>query len=358
MYVDWVDDHGSTLKRKAWRAQSREEKWRDKGMRDLWDPVKRTDLCVSCHVGNASENKVVTHAMYAAGHPPLPGFEVATFSEAMPRHWKYPYEKSPQIQKEQGLTGQDLRFEKTQLVLVSGLAAFRQSQALLAFQAGGSTKDNPWPELAQFDCYACHHDLKQDSWRQKRKLSLTPGRPDMRAWPLELVYLGAKESGVSREQVAVQLKALQGAFSARPFGDSAAIKQTASGNVAWSSGLLTKLAKETLDEAKAERLLIELVTLPPDTLPDYDSARQITWAALIILGDLQTAGKLTDDRGKQIQASLDAAGKELKIKLPATQQESIEGQLKDNLEKIANYDPNTFVGHMRKLSQLLGSATR
>ena len=42
------------------------------------DPVRRTELCLSCHLGSTSENKMVTHAMYAAGHPPLPGFEMET----------------------------------------------------------------------------------------------------------------------------------------------------------------------------------------------------------------------------------------------------------------------------------------
>ena len=62
-------------------------------MTDLWDPVKRATKCASCHIGNPGEQKVVTHAMYAAGHPPLPGLETATFSDAMPRHWEYLREK-------------------------------------------------------------------------------------------------------------------------------------------------------------------------------------------------------------------------------------------------------------------------
>ena len=31
---------------------------------------------------------MVTHEMYAAGHPPLPGFEIATFCSQMPPHWE------------------------------------------------------------------------------------------------------------------------------------------------------------------------------------------------------------------------------------------------------------------------------
>ena len=57
-------------------------------MTDLWDPIVRVRTCVSCHVGNVEQGKVLTHAMYAAGHPPLPGIEASTFAAAMPNHWK------------------------------------------------------------------------------------------------------------------------------------------------------------------------------------------------------------------------------------------------------------------------------
>jgi hypothetical protein len=56
-------------------------------MRDLRNPGKRAEWCMSCHVGNAAEGKVVTHAMYAATHPVLRGFDLASFSKNLPQHW-------------------------------------------------------------------------------------------------------------------------------------------------------------------------------------------------------------------------------------------------------------------------------
>ena len=32
----------------------------------------------------------------------------------------------------------------------------------------------PWPEFAEMDCFACHHDLKGKSWRQKRDADSPP----------------------------------------------------------------------------------------------------------------------------------------------------------------------------------------
>src|SRR5579883_1654145 len=60
---DWLGPHAN---KDEWRAKSPKAKF-EMGMRDLRDPVSRAEVCVSCHVGNAGEGKVVSHAMFAAG---------------------------------------------------------------------------------------------------------------------------------------------------------------------------------------------------------------------------------------------------------------------------------------------------
>ena len=69
----WLQPHAFNTK--MWRALSPEEKETRFGMFNVRDPVKQAQLCMSCHVGNAAEGKVVTHAMMAAGHPPLPSLK-------------------------------------------------------------------------------------------------------------------------------------------------------------------------------------------------------------------------------------------------------------------------------------------
>ncbi len=78
----WLEAH----KNPAWRKKTPQEK-AELGMTDLRNPHTRADLCMSCHVGNATQGKVVTHPMFAAGHPPLPPIEVASFSKNEPQHW-------------------------------------------------------------------------------------------------------------------------------------------------------------------------------------------------------------------------------------------------------------------------------
>ena len=149
---------------KDWLDLSRKEKEEQKGMTDLWDPVRRTVICASCHIGNFKEQKVVTHAMYAAGHPPLPGFEPATFSEFEPRHWQYLREKSePQRDR---LKPVDLaNLEHAELVAIGGPVLLRESMRLCADQAKasrGTHVNGAWPDFARYDCRGCHHELQSN----------------------------------------------------------------------------------------------------------------------------------------------------------------------------------------------------
>ncbi|MCH7726797.1 MAG: hypothetical protein IH991_10000, partial [Planctomycetes bacterium] len=77
---------------KIWRNLTPDEKKED-GFVDVRNPVDRARQCFNCHIGNAPEGKIVTHEMYAAGHPPLPGVEVESFVHQMPKHWRYLREK-------------------------------------------------------------------------------------------------------------------------------------------------------------------------------------------------------------------------------------------------------------------------
>src|SRR5262245_30656396 len=79
----WLGDHRQV----TWRDNPLQTKF-EKGMRNVRDPAVRAELCMSCHIGNASEGKVVSHAMMAAGHPPLPPIELASFSRNEPQHWR------------------------------------------------------------------------------------------------------------------------------------------------------------------------------------------------------------------------------------------------------------------------------
>src|SRR6266403_2157028 len=130
------------------------------GMYDTRDLIKRSERCLSCHLGTAE--KFVDHEMIAAGHPDLT-FELNLFSAVMPRHWK----QSP----DEGWRG-------VQEWAVGEAVQLQKGLERLARRASGST----WPEYGELDCFACHHSLTKPeaSWRQE--LGYSGRRPGVPAW--------------------------------------------------------------------------------------------------------------------------------------------------------------------------------
>ena len=148
-FEEWANMHGLQLKRREWRKLNREEKEKKYGMVDLWNPERRVQVCASCHVGNVDQSKVITHDMYAAGHPPLPSFEVAAFGERMPRHWELLAQKSPAAKTIPQYDGTSL--EQSRLTVEGSVAVFREAMKLLAADAAQSARQSTRLDFARFD---------------------------------------------------------------------------------------------------------------------------------------------------------------------------------------------------------------
>jgi hypothetical protein len=125
------------------------------GMYNTRDLVKRSEKCLSCHLGTAEKD--VDHELIAAGHPDL-YFELDSFMSVMPPHWKE-VDTDPWFAVRAMAVGQAVQLRE-QLKRVA-----RESQ------------NGIWPEYAELDCFACHHNLvaAKDSWRQERGYA-GPGR--------------------------------------------------------------------------------------------------------------------------------------------------------------------------------------
>ena len=134
------------------------EKSLELGMYNTRDLMKRTERCLTCHLGTAE--KTVDHELIAAGHPDL-YFELDSFMSVMPAHWKE-VDKDPWFGVRAMAVGQAVQLRE-QLKRVA-----REAQSGI------------WPEYAELDCFACHHSLvaAKDSWRQERGYpGRRPGNP-------------------------------------------------------------------------------------------------------------------------------------------------------------------------------------
>lgn len=338
-HEEWVGKHSLVISRDEFRKLDRATKESQFGMTDLWDPAKRARLCASCHIGNPEQGKFVTHDMYAAGHPPLPGFELTHYTEQMPRHWQNRREKPPAIQKLQGFTPE--LWEQTQLLLVGAAITQAESMKLLKAQAAQARAKGQWLDWANFDCYACHHDLKLPSWRQNQGYAGRPGRIPMKHWPNALVYLATQalptdESTSARQKGDSLMKQLSLAFVDRPFGNLQAIETQASELAAWSETLAQKVQSQPTGEMLARRLWKKGPQLMEWASHDFESARQAAWALQMLRAEEKEILGLVRPEWDPLESELNQI---LALRLPRGRSTNTANQQKEVLKTLYNFDP-------------------
>ncbi len=371
-HAEWVTEHTKTVKN-VWKSFDRVQKKNQFGLNDLWNAENRASLCMSCHIGNADQGKIVTHEMYAAGHPPLPGFEIATFSEAMPRHWETSSEKLKRLPNRKDdyakaykftATTEQAQIEQARMMAVSAVVAFRESMKLAAAQAEGSAKVNDkaleWPEFAAFDCYSCHHDLKKESWRQQRGYKGIPGRPQLRDWPLALLHVsmdhaaqGGKKSGdpaLAQQKFEKEFQKLVEALNERPFGEPKRVAQAARTLEQSCDGLIKQLEQDIYDRAGAERLLRAVSSYAHKEVVDFDSARQLAWAFTTLKMELEVRDGNSAKKQRYnefVQTRFTALNKLLSLALPEGQQQIAGKFMGETMKLVREYEPKTFRGNLR-----------
>lgn len=314
----WLGPHAQ----RTWRDKTPEEKYK-MGMRNLRDPIIRAEQCLTCHVGSADDGRVVTHAMMAAGHPPLPPIEIATFSKNLPQHWRdakdVPHiaKGGADVQKKYNV--KDPKYQRTEFAVIGNIVAFRESLRLVRDRSnlegnrkyfpelalaveGQNTPKDRWIEIAtaQSDCYSCHHDLRYPGYRQQRGFGyqvpgldfrerLIPGRTMIRLWPLGGLSAGAAHAETKKlDSLKPLLTSLTKATNARPYGNPATLSSSANELIKWCDDVLLDLSKANINRAKAIELAKALTEpyLDPKLTPDYETARQISSTLLVICDEL------------------------------------------------------------------------
>ena len=168
--------HGAAEK---WLSRHYEPGWRDLtpeqkaayGMRNTKNLAWRADACAECHVGSGDRD--VNHDLIAAGHPRLI-FELNAYHARLPKHWdvRKDTQRYPDF--------------NARLWAIGQAASSRAALGLLRHRA--ATESKPWPEFAEFDCFACHHDLADQAWRREPRR--VAGRLGVPAWGTWYFALG------------------------------------------------------------------------------------------------------------------------------------------------------------------------
>ncbi len=305
----WLTEHVRT----DWKPRSAEDK-RRRGYRDLTDVLTRANVCADCHVGGPGRD--VNHDLIAAGHPRL-FFELSTFHANWPKHWpdeadakRHPVEKS---------SSGGSHFE-AKLWAVGQVVTAQRSLELLS-QRAELAKGTPakWPELAEWNCFACHHDLQSASWWQSKDGSKRPrGSFGWNAWPYAMLEPLAGQKPVPVIQLPErELSKLRRHFAAPlpPAEDIARDAITTAKSLRVSAERLnhTDSANDMLspDALVALRLALATDEGPRLVRRDWDSATQLFLslnalqsAVIAVRGSATTAADQEHDR--QIQTVLDS----------------------------------------------------
>jgi Cytochrome c554 and c-prime len=290
------------------------------GMVDTRDIVRRTQKCLSCHLGN--EEKYVDHEMIAGGHPDL-FFELDSFSAVMPRHWKEPGEPGE-------AAGSDPWYDVRELTTGQAVQ-LRESMTRLA----GRTRAKIWPEYSEMQCYACHHSVTapEQSWRQARGYpGRRPGDPPWNASRYTVFrdvahQLDGADSGQLDDQI-TQLTKLMSQLNP----DRAAVASAATNSVRLADALVAKVQAAPYDPAATLRLLRKVCDDADEISGEGEqSAAQAAMAIQSLFVAYDRDAKLPNSA--EIRAAISA--------------------LFQQLENPSAYDPAKFARQMQQVNALL-----
>jgi hypothetical protein len=246
----------------------------DLGMRPTKSIAERAQVCVDCHVGSA--NRDVNHDLIAAGHPRL-NFEFGSYLAVLPKHWSEQEDKAryPDLEAQAWAIGQ--------------VVAARAALDLLAYRAG--RQDKPWPEFAEYDCFACHHELREPSGRQNRGSSdRHPGALAWSSWYYSMLpqALESRTGRIPRE-IVTSLRGIDQEMS-RPYPDRKRVVSEARGVSALLDPEIEKEGVPHFRDPTKLRGLFDSVArkdLIPAETRDQAAQRYLASAALYhSLGDL------------------------------------------------------------------------
>ena len=287
--------------------------------------------------------------MYAAGHPPLMSVEIEQQLSRMPPHWRNLSEKKPQIRSL-------FRFDanekyRTKSVLLGGVLAYREWLNLLAAKSP-SKSQHSWADFAVYECYGCHHDLKDPkaiSWRQQRGFAGIAGRPHLADWPQALVKLaifhaaGGNPGSYAKKVLEFNDKAerVSIAHNGKAFGgQKAAITAPERDRVTndlleFLDRLAADIQSDRFDNATTIRLM-QMLASEQKTL-DYSSARQIAGALASLAQATEFPSPVRAEISKTVQELKNLMGLSAKNKWQAA----------------AVYDPQKFSTQLSRLAELL-----
>ncbi len=285
------------------------------GMYPTADLRERTALCLSCHYG--TDEKFATHRIMGAGHPRL-SFELDTFLAIEPAHYRV----------DDDYVRRKPSYSRTQIWAYGQLAAAAAELATL--QGPRIANSATFPELALFNCYACHmSSMHRYDWgRRLLTLAVEPGSVPINDGHLRMAW------GIARRL--------------DPAGAPTVLKLSQALLAAGAAGR-GQIA------ARARELSVVIIRLR-ERAAGYSWSRSDQQQLLDILVCLGVAGEFRDYIGAE-QAVMGIDGLLIDLNMADRHREALDGLYRLVRDDEA-YAPESFTLALRKLQAALGDASK
>lgn len=371
---DWEKEHFDS---ETWRLATPDYK-SNKGMRDLVHTSSQASMCLDCHVGNREQGMFVTHAMYAAGHPPLPSVEIETFSKQMPQHWQTPADLYRNLEGNTAKSKADRKtyFEINYPGVTTGteadrvhwnsrkmiLSALTARQTMLKLYRDSIKRDD-WGDYSLYDCAACHHELKSDSDRQRRYLDetstvvalpKTPGRPRQHEWQSPVLDMAYRFGGKALyARIMVLEETLATCFDDQPFGDSQQVAAVCDELLPVIAEAINIAERRPMTPSLTRSVLLGLTQVSAENITSYDAARQLTWAVDVLSDDLSSdPNMIRPEVGQKIDQLHEVELFGLDLDLPAGREEYIfPDSLGKEFKLRSTFTPEALAAHLRAIGK-------
>lgn len=259
-----------------------------KGMYPTNDPIKRAELCLSCHMGE--KERMITHRIMGAGHPRL-SFELDTFT------WLHPHYKIGDnwIKRKGDWNG------VRDWAVGQGVAAENLLGLLIDEHTGWQ---GIFPELVLFDCHACHKVMQGKKWGPRQGTGLGPGVVRLNDSNLLMFrHVLAPVDKAAAQRVLDQTRALHRATTQSRDATFAAARTLR----ATLAAELQKVAAYNYDAASLDQILASIVAdSDRGEFRDFSSAEQVAMASQSVVVAFENAGKLDKDKAAALHGKLDA----------------------------------------------------
>lgn len=260
------------------------------GLYPTSDPVKRAELCLSCHMG--TPDRMITHRIMGAGHPRL-GFELDTFTW-LPEVTHYEIDDD-YIQRKGEFNG------VRDWGIGQGVAAVNLLDTLLDARHGWN---GIFPELVLFDCHACHKRMDSGKWAARPGTGLGPGVVRLNDANLVMfrhVLAAVDKSAATR--VRERTRALHRATTENRDATAAAARALA----ADIRNLLPQIAQADFGPGSLAPILDSLVSdADRGEYRDYAAAEQAAMAASSVITAFETLNAVDEAKSKALQGRIDA----------------------------------------------------